>query len=66
MECVSRLAGFSTMGLVIFGMLAMVAVTALAARLTRNAKRQSCCIIVDPAKDLRMTGAFESQADADS
>jgi len=47
-------------------MLAMVAVTALAARLTRNAKRQSCCIIVDPAKDLRMTGAFESQADADS
>ena len=46
------------MGIVIGGLVAMFAVTSLAARLSRKAKQRSCCVVIDPAKDVRMAGAF--------
>ena len=53
------------MGIVIGGLAAMFAVTALAARLSRDSKQRSCCVVVDPARDVRMAGAYNSDVVTD-
>ena len=64
MECDDGHVGFLSMVEVFGGLLLLLAVSAGLGSLSRRSKVQSCCIVIDPAQDARMAGAFDPDAKA--